>query len=136
MNKERLLSAAKKHKRALLIVAALLGALLMIFPTMGSEEVEGQSLDEYKRALEDEIEDMLSMMEGVGRCSVCVTFSDGERYTYSGSRLISTAPPRVLGIGVVCEGGGSPEVCARISDALSAVFDVGANRVSVSKMKK
>ena len=136
MNKESIMKAAKKHKRLLLFAAALLGVLLLIIPKNSERTSEGASLSEYKAQLEEELEDMLSEIEGVGKCSVNVTFSDGERYAYSGSRVISVTPPKVLGVGVVCEGGGSAGVSERITEAVTALFDIRANRVCVMKMKK
>jgi stage III sporulation protein AG len=136
LNKEGLKKAVKKHRRLLLFVAVLLGALLIIIPKSDEQTSQSTSLAEYKAELEEELEDMLSEMEGVGKCSVNVTFSDGERYTYSGSRVISVTPPRVLGVGVVCEGGGSAGVSERITEAIAALFDIGANRICVVKMKK
>ena len=136
MNKEKILAALRNHKRAVLIAAIVIGTLILFLPRTAQENAEHVSLAEYERELEEELEDMLSMIEGVGKCSVNVTFSDGERYEYSGSRIISVSPPRVLGVGVVCEGGGSGEVSERITDAVGALFDIGANRISVTKMKK
>lgn len=136
MNKDKILSALKNHKRALLLAALAVGTLVLFIPRTSGGEEEHVSLSEYERELEEELEDMLSMIEGVGKCSVNVTFSDGERYEYSGSRIVSVSPPRVLGVGVVCEGGGSGEVSERITDAVGALFDIGANRISVTKMKK
>lgn len=135
LNKEKIVSVLKRHKKLFLAALALIGIALLILPSAARDESESASLSEYKRELEDELEDMISQIDGAGRCSVTVTFSDGERYGYSGSRITSVSPPRVLGVSVVCEGGGSSEVAERISDAVTALFDIGANRVCILKMK-
>ncbi len=50
--------------------------------------------------------------------------------------VVNTVEPRVRGVAVVCEGGGSPAVCAQITELLTSLLDIGANRVSVSKIQK
>ena len=125
------------RKRALTVALAVLGIVLIIFSCRDDGATEATTdLAEYKRSLESELEDMLSHAEGVGRCRVTVTFSEGESSEYRGTKIISTSPPRVMGVSVVCEGGGSDDVSARITDSLCAMFDIGANRVCILKMKK
>ena len=65
-----------------------------------------------------------------------ITFERGEERTYKGSQIIETKPPRVLGVSVLCEGGASDRVRAEITEMLCALFDIGANRVSVLPLKK
>ncbi|MDR1806272.1 MAG: hypothetical protein LBQ80_05850 [Clostridium sp.] len=48
--------------------------------------------------------------------------------------LLTIVQPRVRGVAVVCEGGGSALVQAAVIQAVTAVLDVSAARVSVSKM--
>ena len=122
-------------KKFIPLLLALIGVLLIVCPT-AKDKGSDTELSEYKRELESELEDVLSRVEGVGRCCVTLTFAEGESAEYKGSKIISTSPPRVMGVSVVCEGGGSAGVSERISELLCALFDIGANRVSVLKMKK
>ena len=48
--------------------------------------------------------------------------------------LTTRLPPRVQGVVVVCQGGGDPEVAARITEAVTAALGVGPSRISVSKL--
>lgn len=48
--------------------------------------------------------------------------------------VVRRAEPRVRGVAVVCEGGGSEQVCAQIIQAVTALFDISSARVSVTKM--
>lgn len=49
--------------------------------------------------------------------------------------LIKTNTPQVLGVIVVCDGGDDPSVQNQITNAVCGALGIGANRVSVLKMK-
>lgn len=128
----------RRDKRRLLLLAlAAVGLLFaLMLPSGGKDSAkEGVTLSEYKAALEEELAEMCSSIEGVGRCRVTVSFSAGESLQYKGSQLIGSTPPRVLGVSVVCEGAERDGVRSEISECMRALFDIGANRVSVMKMK-
>lgn len=48
--------------------------------------------------------------------------------------VVRRAEPKVRGVAVVCEGGGSDKVCAQITQAVTALLDISSARVSVAKM--
>ncbi|MBQ8763642.1 MAG: stage III sporulation protein AG [Clostridia bacterium] len=48
--------------------------------------------------------------------------------------VVRTAEPRVRGVAVVCEGGGSEQVRSQIVEAVTALLDISSARVSVAKM--
>lgn len=50
--------------------------------------------------------------------------------------LLKTNSPKVKGVIIVCDGGDDPTVVKQISDAVSAALGVGANHISVLKMKQ
>ena len=50
--------------------------------------------------------------------------------------LLKTNAPKVKGVIVVCDGGDDPSVVKQITDAVSAALGIGANRISVMKMKQ
>ena len=112
-------------------VALLILSALMPAEGGGSEQ---SSLSEYKAAAERELEDFCREIEGVGRCRVMITFSAGESYEYRGGEVISSAPPRVLGVTVVCSGGDRASVKSAVTDMASALFDIGKNRICVLKL--
>lgn len=129
-------SILKDKKRLMIFAAAAIGILMMLIP-FGNSDGKGEvSLDEYKAALEEEIAELCSRVEGVGRCTVCVTFAEGEQVQYRSSNVVSSTPPRVMGVAIVCEGAGSPLVRAAIIDCMTSLFDIGSNRVSVLEMRK
>ncbi|MDR0884272.1 MAG: stage III sporulation protein AG [Oscillospiraceae bacterium] len=49
--------------------------------------------------------------------------------------LLTVLQPRVRGVAVVCDGGGSALVQTAISQTVTAVLDVSAARVSITKMQ-
>ncbi len=48
--------------------------------------------------------------------------------------VVRRAEPKVRGVAVVCEGGGSETVRAQIIEAVTALLDISSARVSVAKM--
>ncbi len=137
MLSDRLVTFFKgKKKTALILILVSLGLMLVALSSATSaDSTEQGNLSEYKEELEKRLEKLCSEVDGVGRCTVMVTFSRGEENTYKGSQLTESKPPRVLGVTVVCDGGESSAVRARLSQMLCALFDIGANRVAVLPSK-
>lgn len=137
MLSDRLVTFFKgKKKTALILILVSLGLMLVALSSATSaDSTEQGGLSEYKEELEERLEKLCSEVDGVGRCTVMVTFSRGEENTYKGSQLTESKPPRVLGVTVVCDGGESSAVRARLSQMLCALFDIGANRVAVLPSK-
>lgn len=134
-----LIDFIKRDKKRGLIAAAavcaILLAVLFSIPTAEEKTEESSALAEYKARLEEELGEMCSSISGVGRCRVTVSFSEGESLEYKGSSLIGSKPPQVLGVCIVCEGAERDGVRSALCDCMRSLFDIGANRVSVMKMK-
>ena len=131
--------AERLGKRGMLIAAAavLIGIILIFLSALdGYSDNNGKEseLGSYKRSLEEELEYMCSRIEGVGKCRVTVSFSEGERREYQGSELKCVIPPKVQGVTVLCDGGDSATVRAAVSDMMSSLFDIGKNRICVLKL--
>ena len=112
----------------------LLGVLLLLFATGGKEEKKEEAegaLSEYGALLEQSLASLCAEVEGVGRVRVMVTFERGEEALYQGSVKIASVPPRVMGVAVLCSGGGDASVRAALTEMLGALLGVGANRISV-----
>ena len=116
----------------------------------------------YTQQLEHKLTDIISQISGVGECKVMVTLENSSENVYatdseirnddntlnqkdeyviydSGSGdspvLIKEYFPRVMGVTVVCAGGDNIKVREKIIEAVTAMFNISANRVSVSKIK-
>jgi len=96
---------------------------------------------------------LISRVEGVGKTAVMVTLESGSESIYAtdtdsdGSSthvllgsggadgLVETVEtPRVLGVAVVCEGGGSAAVQSRVTALVQALTGIGTNHITVAKM--
>ena len=67
-------------------------------------------------------------------------FSDEKEYVLietdgnEGGMIIKLIQPKIRGVAVVCEGGGSDAVRQEITQAITAVLDISASRVYITKM--
>lgn len=128
----------KGRKKLLALVAVfLLGILLIALPLSGVKEETGSedTLSEYRLELEEEVASLASAVKGVGKCRVLITFERGAQNTYKGGELVETRPPLVLGVTVVCDGADSDHVRVRLTEMLTALFDIPSSRVAVLKSK-
>ena len=129
--------AADKKRIILFICAIILLLIIMLYSSGGTESKdEALALDEYKVSLEEELASLCSSIYGVGNCRVEVMFSEGESYKYQSSKLVAVTPPKVMGVVVICDGADSISVVADVTSCISALFDVGTNRICVLKKGK
>ena len=96
---------------------------------------------------------LISRVEGAGKTAVMVTLESGSESIYAtdtdsdGSSthvllgsggadgLVETVEtPRVLGVAVVCEGGGRAAVQSRVTALVQALTGIGTNHITVAKM--
>jgi len=129
----------KENKKLIRIAVLVSVGLILIFASGligggNGDEKKGLGIEEYKAQLEAELESLCHSVTGVGRCRVYVTFVRGELNTYKGSTVIETKPPEVLGVTVVCDGGESDRVKRELVDMLTALFNIGSNRVAILKL--
>ena len=128
--------------------------------TTASDDLE-QTVDEP--SLEDKLSLILSQVDGAGKVQVILTVEAGEEVVYqtddnqtitadsdakntdtvtvtdanrNQNGLIRQVNPAVYqGAIIVCEGAENPTVHLAIVDAVSKITGLGANRISVLKMK-
>ena len=124
-------------KISIIIILALL--LLILVSLTGAESEEksqsAPSLSSYEKSLEADLSELCSSIEGVGKCRVYVSFYKGEESVYKNGVLVEYNPPRVLGVSVVCQGGERADVKRELTELLCSLFDLGSNRVKISKLK-
>ena len=152
----------RKYRWTTLVLA--LGLLLMCLPekthtTPGS--VPQETIPEP--SLQQSLEDMLTSLEGAGKVRVLLSIRAGERYHYQTDEnlqksensldqqketviitskerqeyglLQRTDPPTYLGAVVLCQGADSARVRLSVVEAVSTVTGLGADQISVLKMK-
>ncbi len=125
-------------------------------------ETEGQGVttatisteETYRQNLEESLAALIAQLDGAGQAVVMVTLVSGEETVYAynttetetqssqshvllddGTALSETVlTPAVCGVVVLCEGGDSVVVEAKIVAMLTALFDISSNHISVEKL--
>lgn len=150
----------KKYKYPILVL--ILGLLLMLLP--GKEEPELQEeIQTQETSMQEHLQQILSQIEGAGAVSVLLSEAQGSRTIYqtdveSNANGDSTAldektviitdsdrneaglilrkdPPVYLGAVIVCQGADRAQVKLAIVEAVRCATGLGANQISVVKMK-
>lgn len=146
-----------KYKYIALIL--VVGVGLMLIPS-GRDREEVAPIQHtpaiVQPLLADELEEILSNIQGAGRVQVMLTVKAGEQTLYQtdspatdredtviitdGDRaqyglVQQIIPPTYLGAIILCEGAEKPAVCLAIKDAVSKVTGLDSSQISVLKMK-
>lgn len=152
--------ADEKQRVNLLVLMGLAGLVLLAFsawlpaddavqPAPAAQETAA----DYAAQLESRLTALIRRVDGAGNTAVMVTLESGSESIYAtdtdrdgGSThvllgsggadgLVETVQtPRVLGVAVVCEGGGTAAVQNRVTALVEALTGVGANHITVAKM--
>jgi len=160
--KEKLLPWIRKYRYVLLVLAVGFG--LMLLPTGKTEGVTDDALKEESRenmqeSLDSRLMHLLSQISGVGDVQVLLSIAEGEETLYQTDSQISqdqsrvetvlitgadraqaglikqVKPPVYRGAVVVCKGGDKPSVRLAVVEAVSSLTGLGADQISVLKMK-
>ena len=151
-------SRDEKKNKVIIYVILIIGMVLLTLPsfTVG-EKKDIKKKNEFSISGRDrELKEILSEIEGVGKCEVMVTYRDSKEYiiakdisvseggseeknviTGSGSGekpfIVKEKLPAVLGVVVVCEGGGDIKIRNDVADAVCALCGIAKNKVKVFK---
>jgi len=120
------------------------------------------SYESYADDTEKRLREILEKIEGVGKAEVMVTIVGTEEYIYAQEEKVKNGKddfsseseyvligsggekqallrkvmnPQINGIVVICEGGDSNIVKERIYNSVSAVFNISASQIYVTKLK-
>lgn len=125
----------KRGRIYLLLFALGIGLLLLSISYPASDKkADSVTLDEYKFRLEEQLSEICSQVEGAGKCRVMVSFSEGESKEYKGGSLVSSRPPRIEGVTVLCRGADKASVRAELCELVSALYGIGSNRICILKL--
>ena len=170
MKKNELLSALRslqsnKNRTALAVTVGVMAMLLLLLSELlpsGTTQkaavstAQTATVSQYQAQLEQQLEELISQLQGAGHTTVMVTLSTGEETVYAvdtqtgdmqqqethvllqdGSALAETTYlPQVCGVAVLCEGGGDVRVAARITELVGALLDVPSNRICVEQRRE
>ncbi len=160
--KQRINALVGKYKYPILV--ALVGLGLMLLPSPGNQaETPTASPQQPGQTLEQRLEEILSGIDGAGQVRVLLTEQAGRQTLYqTDSRsqtdadgsdhtddtvLVESADrtetglvrqilePEYRGAVILCQGAGSPSVRLAVVEAVSCVTGLGADQISVLKMK-
>ena len=159
--RERIAELFRKYRYGILIV--LLGIILMCLPSVDKDTTEdtqsAATQNQKDSSLEEALASILSQIKGAGKVEVLLTEAKGSETMYQSDSLtdsetdrndtviISGAdrtqtglirqvnPPRYLGAIVVCQGADNAQVRLAIVQAVSSVTGLGADHITVLKMK-
>lgn len=130
------------------------------FSETGAQGVKESNSTHISSELERETEKLISQIKGAGKVSVMLTFESNEEKIYAKNTdektkgdeekqirsdyivvdssdgetglTLKVIYPRIRGVAVVCSGGDDPVVRGEISAVVSALFDIGTNRISIA----
>ncbi len=153
------------HKYRYPLVILLVGLVLFTLPGKQEEKTPTttQSSASQKPDTTQSLTQILSQIKGVGRVRVMLTVAEGEKTLYQSDEdvtegenstsirqetiILSDADrnqqalisqilaPRYLGAVIVCQGADDPSVKWAVVEAVSKATGLGADRISVLKMK-
>lgn len=147
----------KKYRYVAIVLLA--GVMLMCMPGTKKPADSESAVHTAKQTSDtaQELEQILSQVKGAGKVRVLLTRAQGEKTVYQTDRsgdgnnvdtvvitgsdrmqqglIRQVDPPVYLGAVIVCQGGDDPNVCLAIVDAVSDATGLGADRITVLKMK-
>lgn len=143
----------KLKNNKIILIILITGVIFLFIPANESEE---KSYDvSYEKNLKEEAEAILGKIEGAGKVSLMISFSDKGRaipvtdknesgdilnektVSVSGKvALLKEEYPSVRGAIVVCEGGGNERVRENIINAVAAITGAPVHSIKVYKMEE
>ena len=139
--------ADEKQRVNLLVCTGLAGLVLLGVTawlpagnsTQSPQTVQTDTAADYATQLESRLTALISRVEGAGKTAVMVDAEAASTHVLLGSGrsdgLVETVQtPQVLGVAVVCEGGGNAAVQNRVTALVETLTGVGANHITVAKM--
>lgn len=151
----------KKYRFPALIL--LIGIALMMIPKQNEEKHSVPVETDVQTPIDVVLADILSKIEGAGEVEVLLSIEEGEKRIYQTDEDLSHTdsnttskittititgadrnetglikqinPPKYLGAIVICQGADSARVRLSIVDAVSKLTGLGADSISVLKMK-
>lgn len=159
--KQRINALFGKYKYPILV--ALVGLGLMLLPSEQEPNTPTEPPRTVEHSLEEKLEALLGQIQGAGQVSVLLTEKEGSQTLYqtdsqtdadeSGSRrtddtvliedenrtesglVRQTLGPVYRGAVILCQGADDPTVKLAVVEAVRCVTGLGADQISVQKMK-
>lgn len=158
---KKVANLAKKYRYAWLVLA--LGLVLMLLPSVsGRNNTTTEQVPEPQQEeadLAQRIEEILCQVQGAGKVKIMLTVAEGQKTVYQTDSdtsennirqetvivtgadreqsgiVLQINPEKYLGAIVVCQGADQADVRLAITQAVSKATGLGADKISVLKMK-
>ena len=120
--KSKLTSLQRSGKLKFLLIIFIAGIVLLVLAGKDTEkDTSLQSSLNGETSLELKIRTLCESVDGVSSVNVAVsTNGDGE----------------IIGIGIVCRGGGEPKIQRELLSLISAACGIGSNRIFITEAQK
>ena len=142
IGKAKKLLDSDKTKR-LIIISGIIGIALIFLSSYinfgaiekGAEEF---SVTSYSTEIENDLQTVISQIEGAGTTKVLLTMENSVEYVYleGGTTKTKEIEPHIRGVLVVCEGGDNPVVVERITQAVTKALDISTAKVCITKLSE
>ncbi len=134
----------EKIKRVI-IICGIVGIALIFLSSyinldFGSsvKNEEEFSVTSYSTEIENDLQTVISQIEGAGATKVLLTMENSVEYVYLDGSTTKTKEiePHIRGVLVVCEGGDDPVVVERITQAVTKALDISTAKVCITKLSE
>ena len=129
--------------RSIIIIAGIIGIALIFLSSYvdfgsasGKRKDEEFSVTTYSTEIESDLQSVLSQIEGAGKTKVLLTMENSDVYLNDSTTKTKEIQPLIRGVLVVCEGGDSPVVVERITQAVTKALDISTAKVCVTKLSE
>ena len=142
------------QKNRLLFLLGAAGLILLLFtsisPQKEAKDTQKALMEDYRSTLTEEVRAACAAVKGVGDVRILLTLASGEIAVYekniSGENetvalaggeglLLAYRTPEVLGVAVICEGGGDATVKAELTALLRATLGIDTRSIHIAPLK-
>ena len=99
----------------IILVVGVLALALLLIPSGDKKTAEADVPGDEAR-----LEELCSQIDGVGECRVMVTYKSGEVYA----------------VAILCRGAENSKVRERLTEVITSVYGIGANRVAIQPLAR
>lgn len=131
--------------RRLIIISGIVGIVLIFLSSYvdfdlgaSNQKEEEFSVTTYSTEIENDLQNVISQIEGAGTTKVLLTMENSVEYVYLDDSTTKTKEiePHIRGVLVVCEGGDDPVVVERITQAVTKTLDISTAKVCITKLSE
>jgi len=117
----------KKIARHKMFVPIVILILILIAFSSFLEDKKGSNTVSLN--VERQLEEICNSIEGVNNAKVMITYENALETSFFENKN----PSKILGIAIVCEGGGDPKTQLKLYEMIKALFGIPATRITVSE---